>query len=94
MRANVRGAGERGSHTYTQITHQELPQVFVVGDDAIVDDNELWGQRRGPTQPHTSAVSDSREHKALCGKCLAEQEEFHLLVRSPCSAPLGNGRRS
>lgn len=59
--SKLSGAGERGSHTYTQITHQELPQVFVVGDDAVVDDDELWGQRKCPAQPHTSPVSDRQQ---------------------------------
>ena len=38
-------------HTHTRVTHQEFPQVFVVGDDAVVDDDELCRQRKGPAQP-------------------------------------------
>lgn len=48
------------THTHTYITHQELPQVFVVGDDAVVDDDELWRQRKGPAQPHPSTSAWQR----------------------------------
>lgn len=46
-----RSEWESGSERHTHVTHQELPQVFVVGDDAIVDDDELWRQSKGPAQP-------------------------------------------
>lgn len=42
------------TQTHTGVTHQEFPQVFVVGDDAVVDDDELWRERKGPTQPRAS----------------------------------------
>lgn len=48
-RSEWENRSERNTHTH--VTHQELPQVFVVGDDAIVDDDELWRQSKGPAQP-------------------------------------------
>lgn len=42
----TRCAGVALSHPRWGPTHQEFLQIFVVGDDAVVDDNELWRQKK------------------------------------------------
>lgn len=86
---------ECDTHTHRRgVTHQELAQVFVVGDDAVVDDDELWRQRRGPAQPHGGPwpgsgrhVTQTAETTKLCGaKSRARQRKEERASASPPAA--------
>lgn len=83
-----RGVGKEGGSQPPGVTHQELPQVLVVGDDAVVDDDELWGQRKGPAQPRASPSLAAEPTHIPVGQALGKIKHISPPGAIPCSAPL------
>lgn len=70
------------------VTHQEFLQVLVVGDDAIVDDYELWGQRKGSAKPCASPSLAAEPTHVTVGRALGRIKHISPSGAIPCSGPL------
>ena len=86
-KGRARGAG---------VTHQEFPQVLVVGDDAVVDDDELWRQRTAPLSPRPRGTDGTSRVTTALGRT---ERRASSPRRDPPALPhlawpvTGNGRR-